>query len=111
MSVRELSHTVEYSCEGCEAKEVLEIAAASPEALKKSIETQSKYYTIKRVIPFQGQYTELKVMACCLACIPAASLKLESTIAQVIAEEAAADQQADVGINLADLQANKTVVN
>lgn len=79
MTTRIITQIGEKTCDGCGATIKMELAVAegTPEFDKLS-EMLSEWYKVGRKVYVRshGQFVESQVEACCLACVPAAAVKL-----------------------------------
>lgn len=72
MSQEVISQKIKKTCEGCGEVHEYELVGPSEKTLK----DLQEWYTVVREV-FDGEhFVKLMVQACCLACVPAAAVKL-----------------------------------
>ncbi len=91
-----ISQKIRRTCQGCDAVQEWELISPS----ENTINQMQEWYTVLREILVDGHFEKLCVQACCLACVPAAAVKL-----------ALPTRLPEPAINLADLQVGHDEVN
>ena len=74
MSKQLISQVMEQICTGCGAKKVWEMVGAGQNLV--ILAEMQEWYVIGRKVIVDGEMVQLTAEACCLACVPAAAVKL-----------------------------------
>jgi len=72
MSQEVISQKIKKTCDGCGSVHEYEMVDPS-EAMMQEIEN---WYTVGRAVRAEGRVLKMMAEACCLACVPAAAVKL-----------------------------------
>jgi hypothetical protein len=100
MSQQLISQLVKQTCDACGASKEYELSTVTEETLK----SMQEWYTVSRQVIIDGQLQKIGGQACCLACVPAAAVKLALPKQDSV-------EGADDHIDLASLQVGTPAVN
>ena len=84
MSKELISQVMQSTCDACGAVKKWELVGADMN--EPVLQEMQEWYIVTRKVVIRGQMTAITADACCLACVPAAAVKLALPASEVAAD-------------------------
>lgn len=84
MSKELISQVMQSTCDACGAVKKWELVGADMN--EPVLQEMQEWYIVNRKVIIRGQMTAIAADACCLACVPAAAVKLALPASEVAAD-------------------------